>query len=387
MSKKKIILIHHLAARENARPNQIAKYLAKMDIEVHLILWDVPYPIKLFRKNLFNSLKYKRYKVDGEVVVHKIRRLPFFCPFINKWLFHRQIRDIFKKEKIDVIISESYINEMDPPAELPMIFSLVDDFESYAEFYGSTLYKLVFRILEVRKTIENQIKRAKSVIVVSDLLKKYANQYNDKVFKITNGVESWVLEKKYKKNKYDFGRHSLIYVSGFDYWSNLPDALYALSEVKKNIPDIKLILVGDGSQIPEGKILTKQLNLEDNVMFFGPLADRVKLFEIVNACEICLNLSEKNKRGDAASPIKVFEYTALGKIIISTRLREVEVLNFPNIIYYQDKSKKSLVDAINKSFTVKADEKKIKKLAIDYTWENIAKKFAEVIDSTIKDLN
>ncbi len=375
----KLILIHHLGSRKNGRPDQLAKYLAKRGNEVHLILWDVPYPMKLFFKNFLKSMKYEKYKRNG-VIIHKISRFPFFFPLINKPLFKKQIRRIFKEYKIDLIISESYINEMDPPSDLPLVYSLVDDFEDYAKFYGSLFYKMAFKILKVKQTIKNQIKRSKATIVVSDLLVNYAKRYNKQVYKISNGVESWVLNKKFNKKKYDFGKHSLVYVSGFDHWSNLPNLLYSIDKIRKEIPDVKLVLVGDGVQIPLGMRIVKDLYLEKNVIFLGQVNNREELFEIINSCEVCLNLSEKNHRQDSASSVKVFEYSALGKPLISTRLKEVELLKFPNIIFYKDKKDNyDLIRAIRESFNKKVDLIKMKSMVRRYTWENIAKEFEEVL--------
>jgi len=377
----KLMIIHPLPSRKNARADQIAKYLYKLGHEVHLILWNVPYPTSLFFKNLFSSWKYKKYIQEG-VIIHKIRRLPFFFPAINKPWFQNQIKNIFHENNIDLILSESYIKETCPPFDLPFVYDLMDEHEAYAEIYGSFLYKKAFKILQVHKTVENQIKKAKAVIVVSNLLKKYAKNYNKKVYKIPNGVESWVLKNKFKKKKYNFGNHSLVYVSGFDYWSQLPQLIHVIAEVKKDIPEIKLILVGDGYQIPEGKKIVKALKLEKNVIFFGQVDDRKKLFEIINSCNVCLNLSEKNKRQDSASPVKVFEYSALGKPIISTKLKEVENLNFSNIIFYEEGNNKYLIDAIKKSFKKKVNKNKIKKFVSRYTWENISKRFEKIIKNS-----
>jgi len=375
----KIILIHPLPSRTNARANQLAKYLAKRGNEVHLILWDVPYPMRLFFKNFFKSMKYEKYKQEG-VIIHKVRRIPFFFPLINKPLFRKQIKNIFFENKIDLIISQSYINETCPPFNLPFIYDLMDEHEEYAKQYGSFLYKFSFKILQVSKAVKEQTSRAKAVIVVSDMLKDYANKFNKEVYKIPNGVESWVLNKDFRKIKYNFGKHSLVYVSGFDYYSQLPELVCSISKIKKDIPDIKLVLVGDGYQVPIAKKLVEKLKLEDNVLFFGQIDDREELFEIINSCKVCLNISEKNKIRDSASPIKVFEYSSLGKPIISTKLREVELLKFPNVIFYKYKKDNSdLIKTIKDSFNKKLNLNKMRNLVKQYTWENISKQFEDIL--------
>ena len=376
----KILYIHNLGSRTNTRGDYIAKYLAERGHEVHLILWDVPFPItmKNMKYNLLNSLKYKKYNRD-KVIIHKIKRLPFFVPIFNRLLFHSQIKKIYKKYSLDIIISESYINETEPPKKFPLIYSLIDDFEDYAKFYGSWFYKLAFKILAVKKTIKNQIKRSKATIVVSDLLINYSKRYNKNIYKIPNGVESWVLTKRFSKKKYNFGKNSLVYVCSFDAWSNLINLLNAIKISKKIIPKIKLVLIGDGYQMPLVKRTIKELGIEDNVKIFGRVENRGEVFEIINSCSVCIALSEKNHRQDSTSPVKIFEYAAMAKPTISTELNEVKNYNFPNIIFYDENNVENLVKAIKKSFTLKVNKTKIKKQVKEYTWENIAKKFEEVI--------
>ncbi len=359
MKKLKIIFIPMLPTLFGRR-YQLSKYLAKRN-EVHLILWNMPYPVTL--KNLLSNLKeswrYKRFNKEN-IIIHKIRRLPFFWPPINRWLFQKQIRKIFDNFNVDIIISESFFSETEPPQDLPIISDLNDHYEAYAEIYGSKFYKLAYKLLKVEETVKGQLKRARAVFAVSDILVRQAQKYNSNVYKIPNGVESWVISKKYNRKKYDFGRHSLIYVSIFGKWSGLLDLLHVIYELKKDFKDIKLVLIGEGFQIPEAKKLIRILDLNKNVKLFGSVWDREKLFEIIYSCEVCLNISQKDAFRDAASPIKVFEYSAMGKKIVSTDLEEIKRLDFPNVFIYEEGDhQKNLAGAIKKAFQKEIDVDKV----------------------------
>ncbi len=386
MKKLKIIFIPMLPTLFGRR-YQLSKYLAKRN-EVHLILWNMPYPLTL--KNLLSNLKdswrYKRFNKEN-IIIHKIRRLPFFCPLINRWFFQKQIRRIFDNFNINIIISESFFSETEPPQDLPIISDLNDYYKAYAEIYGSKFYKLAYKLLKVEETTKEQLKRAKAVFAVSDILVKHAQKYNRNVYKIPNGVESWVIYKKYNRKKCNFGRHSLIYVSNFGKWSGLLKLLHVINELKKDFKDIKLILIGEGFQIPEAIKLIRILDLDENVKIFGSIWDREKLFEIINSCEVCLNISQKNAFRDAASPIKVFEYSALGKKIISTNLEEVKKLNFPNVFFYEEgDSQKNLARVIKKAFYKKIDIEKVNIIIRQYTWENITSNIEEIINQCLSEM-
>jgi len=106
-----IILIPFLPSAVRAHP--MAKYFVNAGNNVHMVLWDMPYPITLDNiwDNIKNSWRYHKYIKEG-VIIHKIRRLPFFFPPINKWLFKNQVRVIFKKFDVDMIISETYFMKL-----------------------------------------------------------------------------------------------------------------------------------------------------------------------------------------------------------------------------------------------------------------------------------
>jgi glycosyltransferase involved in cell wall biosynthesis len=160
--------------------------------------------------------------------------------------------------------------------------------------------------------------------------------------------------------------------------------LYAIYELKRKYADIKLSLIGDGPEIPEAKKIAKRLKLDKNVNFLGKISNRSKLFEEINKHEICLNISEKNKFRDSASPMKVFEYSALGKKIVSTNLHEVKRLNFSNILFYtEDGEGKNMIKTIQKAFDLEIDINKVRDAVKNYGWDKIIEKILGIIDYTI----
>jgi glycosyltransferase involved in cell wall biosynthesis len=377
--REKIIFIPMLPTLFGRR-YQLCKYLAKKN-EVHMIMWDMPFPptFKNIYYNIKNSWRTEYYEQEG-IKIHKISRFPFFLPIINSYLFKKQIKKIFNENEIDIIISQSFFNETMPPEELPIIFDYNDDYQEYANIYGSLFYKFAYKILNVKNNVKEQLQRAKAVFAVSDILKDKASQYNKHVYKIPNGVESWTLNIKKSKNNKNIQRNSLAYVSYFGKWSGIIEVLEAINKVRKDIPDIHLFIIGHGPEIANAKSYCSENNLEKNVTFYGQIKDRKLLFKILNASEICLNISDINAFRDAASPIKIFEYSALGKKIISARLKEVKILNFDNVVYYNDKDiENDLPIAIKKALKMKIDAEKVRKRMKQYTWEKITEKIEDVI--------
>ncbi len=377
----KILLIPHLPS-EQTRGNSLANALADQGHEVHMITWSMPYPLvaKNIVDNVMHSWKKREYRA-GSVVMHKVRRLPLFVPPVNRRWFKKQVRSVFERYSIDFVWSASYFNETEPPLDLPLFYDMTDDHEAFAEIYGSPLYKLTFKLLAVRRTIVDQIKASRAVFCVSHALAAYAKSYRDnKVFLFPNGVEEWALDIPYSAGK----RHSLVYVTNFGRWSMLIPLIQVVQELRATIEDISLTLVGDGPVLAEAKQYVKDHRLDRWVHFRGVITDRRELFEEINAHEVCLNISEKNRFRDAASPMKVFEYSSLGKKVVSSELDEVKRLPFGNLFFFDNDSfAGSAKAAVEAAFDATVDPEAIRAQVAQYSWPVLVGRTERIVESEL----
>ena len=331
----KIIIIPNMPVMAG-RHYCLAKTLEEQGHEIHYMMWDLPYKTTTGKliKHLFTSLIPKKYKHEN-FIMHKAIRLPFFWPVINGLIFKKQIKRLFKKTNADIIITESYTNETEVPKELPFIYDLADDYAAPADIYGSQIYKLAFKLLEVKNVMKRQSTNALAVTAVSEILFKYAKQFNNNVSLLPNGVDTETINlvKKDKtsqvKNKY-----SMIYVTGFGEWSRAIETLEIIKELKKEFPKLEVTLVGKGIEVANIKKFIRDNNAKNYVHYSGFVSDRNKLYKLINQSAIGLNISDKNKWRDAAHPIKVLEYSALGKKVLSTDLEEVKKLHLPNVFIF-----------------------------------------------------
>ena len=383
--RMKLLIIPHSPAFDS-RGYFLAKHLAELGDEVHFLIWD-PYPrdISSVKKNLSSSLKYVAYIKDG-IMVHKIRRLPFFFPPINHYMFRKLISQIFKRQGLDVVISESFFNELEPRFNLPLVYDLVDHHEAYLDTYAGSVERFGLKyILNLKKSVHDQIRHAVAVTAVSDILVDYARNINPTVgvYKVPNGVDSLFLKASLERSKARFGKHSMVYVSYFGKWANLPKLIQATKLLERSYADIKLVLVGDGPSILDAKKRVARMGLSGHVNFLGHV-DREELMNIVSECEIALSPCKKDLVRDSAFPIKIIEYTALGKKIVSSNLEEVKLLRFPNIVLYDEsKGVEELVNAIITAFNADMSERKIRKLGYKYTWKGIAKEFHNILEGVL----
>lgn len=380
----KIIIIPNAPVMA-ARHYSIAKNLIKQGHEVHYMMWALPYNIKPSEmlKHLFTSLRSKTYKHE-DITVHTARRLPYFWPYINGWIFKAQLRWLFKRLHADMVITESFTNETEVPKDLPFIYDLADDYAAPADVYGSPVYKLAFRLLGIRKVMQRQSQNALAVTAVSDILVNFAKQHNSNVHMVRNGVEKDMIKETLKdKSSFPKNPHSMVYVTRFGNWSRAIETLEAVVLLKKEFPALELHLVGEGTE--SGKMLAfiKEHKAEGYIHYHGFIYDRQKMYRLMNQSAIGLNISDKNKWRDAAHPIKVIEYSAFGKKVVSTDLAEVEALHFPNIFTFSDeKDGTTLVQAMRQALQDPRGYKDFKHISEqilqEYDWTKIVGNLAEL---------
>jgi glycosyltransferase involved in cell wall biosynthesis len=84
--------------------------------------------------------------------------------------------------------------------------------------------------------------------------------------------------------------YDTIFISRISYIKHLETFLWATSIAKKKYPDIKACIVGDGSLLPEMKLLAKNLGIENNVEFLGWRED---IAFLLNSAKVFVHTSER----------------------------------------------------------------------------------------------
>jgi glycosyltransferase involved in cell wall biosynthesis len=153
---------------------------------------------------------------------------------------------------------------------------------------------------------------------------KRAKIRSEKVFIVRNGpdlgrVRLVAPDTSLKRT----GKKILVYVGkmgpqdGVDYL--LRALRYMVHKLKRT--DFFCIIIGPGDVVEDLKILAHELRVEDYVWFTGyiPEAD---LLRYLSTADICLDPNPSNPLNDSSTWIKVMEYMALGKPIVSFDLKE-----------------------------------------------------------------
>lgn len=120
-------------------------------------------------------------------------------------------------------------------------------------------------------------------------------------------------KKREIKNKWQIPEKSLVYMGRVSYEKSIDQVIKAVAVVKKNMPNIGLVIIGDGPELPNLRKLVSELKLEDNVIFTGFLFNE-SLVQAVQANDILLTASKCENM-----PLSILEGMAAGMPVIAAR--------------------------------------------------------------------
>ena len=104
---------------------------------------------------------------------------------------------------------------------------------------------------------------------------------------------------------------------------------YLLRAVKHLVHELKrtdfyCVLIGDGDSLDELRAMAVELGIADHVFLTGYIPDE-EVMRYLSSADICLDPNPASPLNDVSTWIKVMEYMALGKPIVSFDLKETRI--------------------------------------------------------------
>jgi len=181
--------------------------------------------------------------------------------------------------------------------------------------------KLFFRSLS--KTLERWIcSNATKTIVVSHVMKDILHGMGvpaEKMEVLPNGINPVefhinVSGREIRRRIGLEGKIVLGFLGWFKRWHGLEMMIELFAEGKLGGKDVHLLLVGDGPARQELEAMVRKQDIASDVSFTGPVP-REEIPNYISAIDIALQPSVN----EYASPMKIFEYLAMGKCIVAPR--------------------------------------------------------------------
>lgn len=115
------------------------------------------------------------------------------------------------------------------------------------------------------------------------------------------------------------GDKLICYMGSFFYFSGLLEALESFAKTFQNDHQIKLLLIGGGSLDSKLRRKSRELGIQDRVIFTG-FVNYKELPNYLRLADIAINPMKPSLVSNVALPHKVLQYMAVGLPVISTKL-------------------------------------------------------------------
>lgn len=200
-------------------------------------------------------------------------------------------------------------------------------------------------LVKFAKWIENYTwKNATHTLPVTNVLAEHLRIVGVKESNITvihNGVNQPFIDDMLAKPINNDKKEIVIGFTGFIHpWHGMDKAIDAIAKYK-TLP-LKLICVGDGNILPELKAQAEALGISDKIEFAG-LVTRDKVLDYVEQFDIALQPDVTAY----ASPLKMFEYMAVGSVIIAPDYPNIrEILSDDTALFFEKGNQASFIEKL-----------------------------------------
>lgn len=376
--------------------NHLMERLALRSHEIrvidHEILWRTHGRKGLWSKRqVFSGIS--RIHKGGEVTVIrpgiiKIPHLDYASLLISR---RREIDRQIKEFKPDIIIGfqvlSAYLGmQVARKYNLPFVYYWVDVYHTQIPFMP---YQFVGKMLE-KKTLRN----ANRVLVINEKLKDYVvlmGSNSEKTHLIRGSVDLELFNLAINGNtireQYGIKKDDdvLLFVGWLDSFSGLKEAALQLAGDKNH--NLKLLVVGEGDVYDELQKIQEKYNLHGRLILTGKKPYQ-EIPLLIAAADICLLPAYPwEPIMQDIVPIKMYEYMAMKKPVIATRLPGViKEFGEDNGVVYIDKPEDAVAKAAEliQNGEVKELGSKARSFVEKYSWDNITDEFEGILEEVIR---
>jgi glycosyltransferase involved in cell wall biosynthesis len=250
-------------------------------------------------------------------------------------------------------------------------------------------------VLSIREAEKFAARWADKIISVTPYMAAYlTNRYHcrpDKIEIVSNGVnlnrfrpiEDKTLLKSYRE-RLGISSEDLVvlFLGNLNLTQGVEDLIQVVPSLIKQVAITKLLIVGDGILKDEFKREVDRLGVSEHVVFTG-MVDYDEVPVYVNLADVCVVLKKKMKSG--WSPIKVFEYLACGKPVLSSRVEGLEFIAAEGVGRLTEPGNlRSIEEELlkllkNPEERIEMGQKGVKLIKGDFDWDSKVNKIEEIL--------
>lgn len=305
----------------------------------------------------------------------------FKTPFVGL----RYLVPLTKKYKPDIIQAEmvnvAYLCGIaGKMTGTPTIFDVHGDTVAGLKFYKTIFYP--YKLLFYPFAYKTALNMASCILVVSEKQKDLFIERDridpGKIFIIPNGFTSENLRLSQNAiRKVGYEGTTLCFVGSLPKWAKVDMLIESFKQVldERKEKNLSLFIVGDGPERRNLEDLTHQYRIQDRVIFTG----RVQYSEVkdyLHSSDILLAPFPKDLVLEVACPMKLLEYSYIGKPIVTTNVGDVpKMLKRNNAAIVTKPTVEAFAQGILKAIDDERLRKTLsgnaKKFSEEYTWDKV----------------
>ncbi len=368
-------------AQNWTRYHSLLEELGRQGHEIHVLQ---PPPLPGSSETNFREIESREM---ANVVIHDVvlnerlwnRSYPF-DKLVKKAYFslasRRQARRLIARHEIDCLllynIPQYFYIYLD---RVRIVFDFADD---YIDMLGHELGRLNLAPLRwlAASMLNKMMRDSHVVLAVSHTL---ASGAHGNVRVLANGVDAARLRTEAAVPRRDERPYTVGFIGSFEYFIDFDLIL----DTALRLPEIDFLLVGFGRDYArvEQRVKTEKI---DNVILTGGVAHD-EVFDYIDRMDVCLNVFKPIPVSHRTCPIKLFEYLARGKPVISTRLHELKYIDDLDFLIYADTPQElaSALRDLRAHPDMAAEKARIgqQTVAERYTWQQLASRFVELVEA------
>ena len=392
IQRGRVLMVVYSYSPQDVRPRREAEALINAGYKVDMICLRLPgqpkqenvYGVNVYRVNMSKSRSTKRKYIT---LYTKFFILAFF-----------KLNQLFLKNRYDVIHVHNMPDFLVFLSIIPKIFGA----KVILDLHDPTPEMLITKFSEgdesrLTKLLKWQekmsIKFSHSVVTTN---KSFVDRFvqrgcpTEKINTVMNSPQESVFTKGVHKSKMKSNENKLVlmYHGLIVERYGLEDLVNAVKLLKDKIPEIELVIYGDGEYVPVLLKIIDELNLNDTIKYFG-IISLDEIAEIIPESDIGIIPNRLGPFTQINFPTRIFEYLHMKKPVVVPRTQGINdyfdegsifyfdagnAENLANVILniYSDRAK--AVEVVNKGYEI------YQKLSWESQSKNLIKIYKELLD-------
>jgi len=379
--------------RNPGQQHHLADRLCLRGHEIRVIDYDILWKTRKSKgwrstRQVFAHVSKTVPDADITVIRPAIWRIPVFHYVSMFFSYRKEIEKQLVNFEPDVIVGHSILSNylsmrLSKRAGIPYVFHMTD---AQHTIVPSRILRFIAKYVERRI-----LKNANRIIVINEGLRDYSVRLGadpSSIAVIRAGIDLA------RYNPSISGRHAReeLGINDDDFVLFFMGWLYDFSGLKEVAEDVlkknsrfRLLIVGDGDALGDLQEIRERSGHRDKVILTGRQPFE-RIPELIATADICLLPAYNNETMRDIVPIKLYEYMAMGKPVISTRLPGVtREFGEDNGIIYVHEPQEVIATALELAHSgkVKLEGAKARRFVENMGWDSVVDKFETALNDII----